>query len=522
MRSASAIPRRAFLSALSSAALGPGAAARPNIVFILADDLGYGDLSCYNTQSKIPTPNLDALARRGMRFTNAHTPSAVCTPTRYGLLTGRYAWRTRLDQGVLDGFDPPLIDENRMTVASLLKQQGYATACVGKWHLGMRWTRRDGSPVPQRLSFAGGFRDGRDVDFSKPVTGGPLAAGFDEYFGISASLDMSPYCFVENTRTVGLPETQAPRDMTLFMNQSAGVSTAGFDLHRVLPECGRKARAFLEKQSAAKPFFLYMPLPAPHLPVVPNKEFEGRSKAGLYGDYVMEMDAVAGSILDTLKSKGLDRNTLVMFSSDNGGLWHWWDFVEADDVAYGKITPRGKYEKDHGHQSNGILRGTKADVWDGGHRVPLITAWPDHIAPGRVSDRLVCLTDFLATCAGICGVPLPRDAAEDSFSMLPILFGGTDVKAPRHDIIYHSSRGEFSIQDGDWKLILVRGSGGFSAPVRIEPKEGEARGQLYNMAQDPRETRNVYLEYPDIVARLSALLQKYRQAGRSRLLAAVN
>jgi arylsulfatase A len=289
--------RRGFLYALGGAALSRGAATRPNIVFILADDLGYGDLSCYNAQSRISTPNLDRLAKRGIRFTNAHTPSAVCTPTRYGLLTGRYAWRTRLDQGVLDGIDPPLIDKDRLTIASLLRRQGYNTACVGKWHLGMQWTRKDGTPVPLRSTFAGGFRDGRDVDFSKPTSGGPNAVGFDYYFGIAGSLDMSPYCVIENDRVVARPEIETPRDMSLFMNQAPGVTPSGFDLHQVLPECARKACGFLERQSAAKPFFLYMPLTAPHLPIVPTPEFEGRSKAGRYGDYVMEMDAVAGSIL---------------------------------------------------------------------------------------------------------------------------------------------------------------------------------------------------------------------------------
>jgi arylsulfatase A len=511
--------RRGFLNALAGAALsqsGRAAAERPNIVFILADDLGYGDLSCYNERSKISTPNLDRLARSGIRFTNAHTPSAVCTPTRYGLMTGRYAWRTRLDQGVLDGIDPPLIDKDRLTIASMLQRLGYATACVGKWHLGMNWTRKDGTPVPLRSSFAGGFRDGRDIDFSKPITGGPNAVGFDYYFGISASLDMSPYCFIENDRVAGRPDAEAPRDMSLFMNQSAGVTPKGFDLHTVLPECGRKAREFLEKQSAAKPFFLYMPLPSPHLPIVPNKEFEGHSKAGLYGDYVEETDAVAGSILETLKAKGLDRNTLVFFSSDNGGLWHWWDFVESDDVKSGKITPRGQYVKDHGHQSNGVLRGTKADIWEGGHRVPLIAAWADRIPAGKVTDQTVCLTDVLATCAEACGVSVPRDAAEDSFSMLPLLRHPDGAAPVRRDIIFHSSRGIFSIQEGEWKLILVRGSGGFSAPQKVEAKAGEAQGQLYNMRQDPRETKNVYLDHPDIVKRLTALLQKYREAGRTR------
>lgn len=512
-----AINRRCFLSAMAGAALSPALAAeRPNIVFILADDLGYGDLACYNERSKIATPHLDRLARSGIRFTNAHTPSAVCTPTRYGLLTGRYAWRTRLESGVLDGIDPPLIEKDRLTIPSMLRRLGYATACVGKWHLGMQWTRKDGTPVPPRGSNAGGFRDARDVDFTKPTTGGPNAAGFDYYFGISASLDMSPYCFIENDRVVSQPDEDAPRSMSLFMNQSAGVTPKGFDLRQVLPECGRKARAFLEKQSAAKPFFLYMPLPSPHLPIVPSKEFEGRSKAGAYGDYVEETDAVAGSILETLKAKGLDRNTLVFFSSDNGGLWHWWDFVEADDAKHGRITPRGQFVKDHGHQSNSFLRGTKADIWEGGHRVPLIASWPGHIPAGKVTDQVACLTDIFATCTETCSVSLPRDAAEDSFSMLPVLLHPDSAKPARRDIIFHSSRGVFAIQEGDWKLVPVRGSGGFSQPAKVDAKAGEPEGQLYNLRQDPRETRNVYLDHPDIVKRLSALLQKYRDAGRTR------
>ena len=504
--------RREFLAA--AAGLAAGSSALPNIVFILADDLGYGDLKCYNAASKIPTPNLDRLASQGMRFTDAHTPSAVCTPTRYGLLTGRYAWRTRLTQGVLDGFDPPLIENGRLTVASLLKRYGYATACVGKWHLGMQWTNQDGTSVPFRESFQSGFRPGYDVDYSKPATGGPNAAGFDWYFGISASLDMSPYCFVDNGRSVGIPDVKTPDNRTLFMNQVPGMKTRDFRLEDVLPVCTRKAVEFINRQKAGgKPFFLYMPLSAPHLPVVPNKQYEGRSQAGKYGDFVVEMDAAVGAVLNTLEATGAAANTLVFFTSDNGGLWHWWDFREADDVARGKISARGNHVKDFGHQSNASMRGTKADVWEGGHRVPFLVRWPGRIKPGATSDQLICLTDFIATCAEITGARLPADAGEDSYSMVPLLTGSQAKGPVRPDVICHSLRGEFVVRQGDWKLILTRGSGGFSAPVTVE---GEPKGQLYNLKTDPRETRNVYAENPAIVAKLTKLLDRYRAEGSSR------
>ena len=513
--------RRTFLAglplALSHSALAAPDAARPNIVFILADDLGYGDLSCYNRESKIPTPNLDALAARGVRFSDAHTPSAVCTPTRYGLLTGRYAWRTRLDKGVLDGFDPPLIEPNRVTLASMLKGAGYTTACIGKWHLGMEWTRRDGSKVPFRPSFAGGFRDGRDVDYSKDLGGGPLSAGFDSYFGIAASLDMSPYCFLENRRVVSYPRIETPAQKDLFLNQVAGVTSAGFDLHNVLPECGKRARQFIDSQRGAKnPFFLYLPLTGPHLPIVPTKEFIGKSKAGQYGDFVAEVDSIAGSVLDRLKANGMDRNTLVFFTSDNGSLWQWWKFQEADDVNYGRITPRSQYMKDFGHQSNGPLRGTKADLWEGGHRVPFIVSWPDRISRPRVDDALICLTDVITSVAELCGIRLPSDCAEDSISMAGHLLGASPAGKGREDVVFHSVQGEFAIQKANWKLIVKRGSGGFSVPKTVPVKDGEPAGQLYDVTADPQETRNVYLKHPGVVQSLTGLLQRYKQSGRSR------
>jgi arylsulfatase A-like enzyme len=501
--------RRRFLAA----ACGAGLPRLPNIVVILADDLGYGDLSCYNPESRISTPNLDRLAAAGMRFTDAHSPSAVCTPTRYGLLTGRYCWRTSLTSGVLDGFDPPLIERGRLTLPSLLRRRGYSTACVGKWHLGMEWTTREGSTVPRRQNNQ--FRAGADVDYAKPVREGPRSVGFDWYYGISASLDMSPYCFLENEQTVGIPDVATPEDKDLFLNQAPGVRTAGFRLQDVQPSLIGKARDYiLGRRAAARPFFLYLPLTAPHLPVVPNEHYRGRSKAGLYGDFVTEMDAGLGEVLHALDQSGQAGNTLVLFTSDNGGLWHWWDFLESDDRALGKMSARGEYLKRYGHQTNAEFRGAKADIWEGGHRVPLIARWPGVVKPGTVSARLAGLNDVLATCAEIVDERLPAGAGEDSISFLPTLrdpAGGT-----RQDMVLHSLAGEFALRHGDWKLVMTRGSGGFSTPRAVKPKPGEPSGQLYNLRVDPRETRNLYSEQPQIVKRLTKLLDKYREEGRSR------
>lgn len=487
---------------------------RPNVIVILADDLGYGDVSCNNKESKIATPHLDRLAAQGMRFTDAHTPSAVCTPTRYGLLTGRYAWRTRLKQGVLDGFDPPLIEAGRQTVADFLRAQGYATAAVGKWHLGMNWTTKDGQGVAQRDP-SRGFRPGYEVDFTRELTGGPLDHGFDKYFGISASLDMSPYCFIEGRRSVGSPGELMSERKDLFLNQVPGVTAPGFTLEGVLPALTRRAVEFIEArdQQPRRPFFLYLPLTSPHLPVVPNKEWRGKSGAGDYGDFVMETDATVGAVLDALDRAKLADNTLIVFTSDNGGLWHGWDAKEADDLAAYKPTARAKYARERGHQGNAHLRGTKADIWEGGHRVPFLVRWPGKVKAGTTSAALVELNDVLATLAEITGQPLPAQAAEDSFSFLPALSG---KRAPRTFAVHHSINGLFALREGRWKFAAARGSGGFSAPRTVTPAAGEVEGQLYDLIADPSETRNVWREHPEIVTRLQARLDRIRGGNSTR------
>jgi arylsulfatase A len=493
----------------------PAAKSCSNVLVILADDLGYGDLGCYGA-TRINTPHIDRLAREGMRFTDAHTPSAVCSPTRYGLLTGRYCWRTWLKSNVLDGFDPPLVENGRTTLATLLRSKGYDTACIGKWHLGMTWTDTKGQPIPFRGTEAG-FRSGKDVDFLRETKGGPLDCGFDSWFGISASLDMSPYAFMEGRLASPRPTEATGTNRTLFLNQGPGMRAPDFQLEGVLPALTQRAVSFLEsRRGKSGPFFLYFALPSPHLPVVPNWEWQGKSKAGLYGDFVMETDAQVGLLLSALDRAGLAKNTLVLFTSDNGGLWHSWKPQEADDIAAYKPTPRGQYAAERGHFGNGKLRGTKADVYEGGHRVPFIARWPGFVKAGSVSSALLELNDVLATVAEVVGASLPPDAGEDSISFLPVLRGQAGPRAPRTFAVHHSLRGVFALRDGPWKLVLTRGSGGFSTPKTVTPQAGEATGQLYNLGTDPQETTNLWLAHPEVVRRLEAKLRAVQQGDRTR------
>jgi arylsulfatase A len=508
-----------FLSLLLLATCPLSASSRPNVIIILADDLGYGDPRCYNPESKIPTPHIDQLAAAGLRFTDAHTPSSVCTPTRYTLLTGRYCWRTRLTSGVLDGFSPPLIEPDRPTIASWLRQQGYATACIGKWHLGMQWTRRGGSPETEDRG-TGGFRSGEEIDFTRPLTCGPCDVGFETYFGISASLDMPPYCWIENDRCSPAPDGLASDNKgALFLSQTGGVSQSGFRLEDVLPTLKRRTTEWIDRHCAAaadRPFFLYLPLNSPHLPVVPSAAFRGKSGAGEYGDFVVETDDFVGAVVEALRRNARLDDTLIVFSSDNGGLWHQWEPREADDVASYKPTPRGEYTAGFGHHSNATLRGTKADVYEGGHRVPLIVSWPRAVREPVVVDDPVELTDLFATIADVVGGPLPPEAAPDSFSFARLLGVSAAQGSRRETLVHHSLQGVFAVRRGGWKYVESRGSGGFSAPKTVRPGPGEPTGQLYHLKSDPHETRNVFLEHPDRVAELSAALDAIRAGDRLR------
>ncbi len=370
---------------LSSAA---DAQERPNIVYILADDLGYGDVRCLNPESKIPTPRMDQLAAEGMTFTDAHSGSAVCTPTRYGLLTGRYAWRTRLKQHVLWGYSPPLIDHGELTVAQYLKAQGYHTACIGKWHLGLGWQTTDGTKLGDEAELTG-----ESIDFEKPYTHGPLNLGFDYFFGIAASLDMPPYVYLEQDRATAIPAAMKP---TTFR---AGLTAEDFEPVKVLPDLTDRAIAYLKERHAAnpdQPFFLYLPLTSPHTPVVPSSDVKGLSEAGDYGDFVVQTDRAIGQVLDALDDLNLRRNTLVIVTSDNGST----ESTETMVASYG-------------HRPNHHFRGRKSDSWEGGHRVPFIVRWPAQVTAGSTSAETTCLTDLLATVADLVGAPLPEGAGQD-------------------------------------------------------------------------------------------------------------
>ena len=461
--------------------------AKPNIIWIMADDLGYGDLSCLNEGSKIQTPNMDRMAREGVIFTDAHSPSAVCTPTRYGVMTGRYCFRSPMKRGVLAGGSPPLIPADRLTVPALLRSRGYATAGVGKWHLGLGWQTADGKPVAGDMS---------NVDFSKPFGHGPTTLGFDYYFGISASLDMPPYTYLENNRAVELPSSTT-ESKAFPVNWRLGPLAKGFKHQEVLGRLTEKATGWIDnwgKAKSGKPFFLYFPLSAPHTPVVPADSFKGKTGVGDYGAFVSEVDSTVGKVIEAVRRAGADKNTLIILTSDNG--------PERQMV---------ERKTEFQHYSAYHFRGHKRDTWDGGHRIPFLARWPARIQAGRKTQELICLTDLMATCAEIAGAKLPYNAGEDSYSILPALTGAK-LKAPiREAVVHHSSSGAFAIRQGDWKLIQLRGVGDGvpSKDTSLPP------GQLYNLASDFGETNNLYTQRPEIVKRLAALLEKYLTEGRS-------
>jgi arylsulfatase A len=491
---------RLVLLLLASILVGrAGPISKPNLLFILADDLGYGDVHCLNPRhGLIATPNLDRLASQGMTFTDAHSGSAVCTPTRYGLLTGRYAWRTRLQSGVLGGFSPPLIASNRLTVAGLLKQHGYATVAIGKWHLGLSWPRAQGSQSSDAgLDSTAAEKALSTIDWRQPIGHGPTTLGFDYFFGISASLDMPPFVFIENDRVTAIPSVEKKW-------VRSGPAAADFEAVDVLPRLTAKTIEQINSRAAAakagQPFFIYLALNSPHTPVVPAPEWRGKSGHGDYADFVMQTDDSVGRVLAAVDAQGLATNTLVVFASDNG-------FSPAGD-------PQSRLRA-AGHQPSGEFRGFKADIWDGGHRVPFLVRWPGRVAPGSTSGEVICLGDFMGTCADLIGAKLPSNAGEDSVSFLPVILG--TASHPLHEaLVHHSINGSFALRQAHWKLELCPGSGGWS-----EPKPGSVQEkslppvQLYNLSSDVSEQKNLQAGQPELVKRLTALLDKYVADGRS-------
>lgn len=474
-------------------------AGRPNVLYILADDLGIGDVSCFNSKAIWRTPNIDRLAAEGRMFTDAHSASGVCTPSRYTLLTGRYSWRGALKQGVLNGYSPALIESNRMTVATFLRGQGYATAMVGKWHLGLNWAKAQGvgAPVAARP-----LPPALNVDFSKRFTGGPIDHGFDSFFGISASLDMPPYVYLENDRALSLP-TEKVGDSPAPKLWRAGVISPDFKFEEVHPRFAEKALGFLSERAKAtdgKPFFLYMAFASPHTPIVPTKEFDGKTKTTSYGDFVTQVDATVGQLLAALDEHRLATNTLVIFTSDNG-------FAPAAGLE--------AHEKLH-HDPSAGFRGHKADLFEGGHRIPFIARWPGVVPANTRCAQTIGQIDLMATCAEILHAKLPANAAEDSASILALLKGADHAKLRREGLVHQSNNGSFAIRQGPWKLLFAADSGGWSSP---RPNTAETNGlpriQLYNLEKDPGEKTNLEGSEPKVVQRLSRLMKEVADRGRS-------
>jgi arylsulfatase A len=494
----------------------------PNIILILVDDLGYGDVSCYNPDGKISTPNIDKLAKEGMLFTDAHTSAAQCSPTRYGLLTGRYSWRTRLKAAVLPHFDRPLIEKDRMTIASFLKTKGYATACIGKWHLGMGWQAKDG------LTFDPTSWDPAQnllIDYSKPLTSSPNDNGFDYYFGINGSNNMLPYCLIENNRVVTVPDQ--PKYPIFDTEIEEGLLAYDYDSQNLEQIMFGKAMAWLNRhleEQPDKPFFLYYPMTAIHRPCLPDDSFIGVSEAGLKGGKVEEVDYLVGKLVQWIRDQGIEKNTMLIFTSDNGGnpgdpiyalnelathdygqkyMPNYW--IEKDSLIdintpYNKPVGSDKYHI-YNHFSSGSFKGYKASIYEGGHRVPFIVKWPAKVMPGEVRNELVSTLDFLPTFAELFETKLPENAGEDSYSFLPLLLGKDEFTARSILVNNAWNKNTLAIRVGDWKLIPFKGSGNNENYPEVEEV-----GQLYNLADDPSESVNLYDKYPEIVKKLSITL----------------
>jgi len=441
---------------------------KPNIVYIICDDLGYGDIHCLAPKtSKIPTPHADKLASQGMIFTDAHSGSSVCTPTRYGIMTGRYSWRTRLQKGVVTGFAPSLIAKDRITVAGFLKSQGYHTAAVGKWHLDFQYlnpeTGKAYTPKKHKTPPVGAR-----------IPDGPIHRGFDYYHGFHHARNME--AVIENDRVIA-------HDPVINM----------------LPRLTRKSVEYIEsRKGKQQPFFLYIPLGSPHTPIVPSPEWQGKSGLGKYGDFVMQTDNVVGAVSKALEKIGASDNTLVIFTSDNG-------CSKAANIP--DLLKKGHHVSAH-------LRGSKADIWDGGHRIPFIARWPGQIQAGSKNDQLICLVDLFATTADILDAGLPKKSAEDSVSFLPALHGKA-IKSTRKGVIHHSISGHFAYRQGPWKLCLAKASGGWTSPKENQAPKNAPRGQLYNLDEDPGELRNLFTAKPETVKKLLSLLKSDIDRGRS-------
>ena len=493
--------RRAFLKsigAIGSAfvmsgcskhfALASKARPGPNIVFILADDMGVDSVSALNSKSGIETPYLNKLITEGMTFTDAHSGSAVCSPTRYGVLTGRYSWRTRMKGGIVGKWQRPLIDRDRLTVGKMLQHSGYHTACIGKWHLGWNWPDSEGKPT-EKL---------QEIDFGKPVKGGPTERGFDYCFGDDVP-NWPPYAWIENDRMQSMPDDVMKADPSNGV--SSGPATPGWRFENVLPTITQKCVDYIEGRSKENtPFFLYFAMTSPHTPINPSERFQGKSGISKYADLLMETDWSAGQVVEALDKHGLSDNTLVIFTTDNG---------TSPKCNFSELEEKGVHLREN-------WRGHKADIWEGGHRVPFIAKWPGVIAPGSKCDEVISLVDFMATAAQVTGFDLPDTAAEDSVSLVSAFRQEKQKESVRQAIVCHSSTGFFAVRNGKWKAEFCAGSAGWSSPNESHAKKlGLPPVQLYDLKADPKEQNNLCDKKPEIVEELRAILKEYIDKGRS-------
>ncbi|MBC7966140.1 MAG: arylsulfatase [Fuerstia sp.] len=477
--------------------------ARPNIVILYADDMGYGDLGVQNPESRIPTPHLDGLAAQGTRFTDAHSSSGVCTPSRYALLHGRYHWRKF--HGIVNAFDQPILDAERTTLPELLKSKGYKTACVGKWHLGWDWNaiKRPGA-VPTRGQGKGPGSFAPDAfDWSKPIPGGPLSHGFDYYFGDDVP-NFPPYAWFENDRVITEPTVPlaTPKQTAEGAWEARpGPSVKDWDFWAVMPELTEKAVEWIGQQKPDEPFFLYFPFTSPHAPIVPTADFVGKSKAGGFGDFVTQTDDTVGRVLQALKDGGFAENTLVIFSADNG----------PEHYAYDRV-------RNFQHRSMGPLRGLKRDIWEGGHRVPFVVRWPGVVPAGKVNDGLLSQIDVFATIAAVVGADIPAGSGEDSYSQLPLIKG--ESPSARDTLVHNTNANGYALRHGDWVLIAAKTGAVSKVPEWFDQANGYTRhtqpGELYNLRDDLAQKRNLYAEQPDKVRELSTLLVQVRAKGQVR------
>lgn len=476
------------------------AAEKPNILFLYADDMGYGDVAIQNPESKIPTPHLDQLAREGIRFIDGHSSSGVCTPSRYALLTGTYHWRRF--HGIVNAFDKPVFKEGELTMPLMLRGEGYSTACIGKWHLGWNWDAIRKPDAPK------GRNSHTDFDWSRPVPGGPLDQGFDHYFGDDV-INFPPYAWIQNNRLLRAPDSDLKmeniKDPAKEGSWEArpGPALKDWDFYKVLPTLTERAVEYVHSlKGAQKPFFLYVPFPSPHAPIIPNSEFDGKSKAGPFGDFVFQTDDAIGRILTALKEIGAAENTLVVFTADNG----------PERYAYNR-------DEKFGHWSSRPFRGLKRDIYEGGHHVPVIMRWPGVLKPGSVCEALFSQVDLMATFASLTGYELPDDAALDSHDFLPFLTGKTET-LPRRSHVHNTKADHYAIRDGKWLLINARNGYVSAVNKAWEKRHGykpddEMQVELYDMEKDPSQKSNVAAEHPEVVSKLQKLLAKLRTDGHS-------